>query len=240
MKDKITQAIKVFLITIVVAFIATDNQNIIYNLLDKLGYENDVLKKTILSAVITVSITLVLILSSYIWSLIKSSIEKMDVTLITKNKGRKKEAIKFTPTDYEYDPEDVEIVISFQPKGRLSSFLIKKIGVTLDVYFNPELLDVSYSEKWDCEGNPIFKISERTISIDLLGEIDIKGREFCGKSHTLNEEFKVKPIRVKKAETYLDYVISSNKMGKFGKMLSGYLLSINYETLKVNCEGEVN
>ncbi|MCM3763065.1 hypothetical protein M3212_20270 [Alkalihalobacillus oceani] len=240
MKNAVIQLIKTFVITLIVAFAATNNQNQIYNILDKLGYENDVLKKTVLSAVIAVLIGLASILISFLCSTIKSIIKKMDVTLITKINGRKKEVIKFTPTNHEYDSQDVEIEIILEPKGRLSSLLIKNIGVTLDVYFNPELLDVSYSDRWDCEANQIFKISERKISIDLLGKIDIKGRTFRGKSHKLNERFKVKPIRVKNAETYLDYVIVSNKFGRFGKTLSGYLLSVKYEPLKVNCEGDVD
>lgn len=240
MKNTVIQLLKTFVITLIVAFTATSNQNLIYNILDKLGYENDVLKKTVLSAVITLSIGLFSILISFLWSAITSIIKKMDVTLITKINGRKKDTIKFTPSNYEYDFQDVEIEITLQPKGRLSNLLIKKLGVTLDVYFNPELIDVSYSDRWDCEENQIFKIYERKISVDLLGKIDIKGRTFSGKSHKLNERFIVKPIRVKNAETYLDYVIVSNKFGEFGKTLSGYLISIKYEPLKVTCEGDVD
>ncbi|MFD3447137.1 hypothetical protein ACFDTO_21300 [Microbacteriaceae bacterium 4G12] len=240
MKNTVIQLLKTFVITLIVAFAATNNQNLIYNIIDKLGYENDVMKKTVLSAVITLLIGLISILISFLWSAITSTIKKMDVTLITKINGRKKDTFKFTPTNHEYDSQDVEIEITFQPMGWLSSLLIKNIGVTLDIYFNPELLDVSYSDRWDCEANQVFKISERKISIDLLGKIDIKGRTFRGKSHKLNERFKVKPIRVKNAETYLDYVIVSNKFGRFGNTLSGHLLTVKYEPLKVNCEGDVD
>lgn len=97
------QLLKTFVITLIVAFTATSNQNLIYNILDKLGYENDVLKKTVLSAVITLLIGLLSILISYLWSVITSIIKKMDVTLITIINGRKKETIKFTPSNYEYE-----------------------------------------------------------------------------------------------------------------------------------------
>lgn len=240
MNNKVIQIIQTFVITLFVAFVATNNENLIYNILKKLGYENDVVKKTVLSAVIALLIGLVSILISFFWSSITSIIKKMDVALVTKINGKKKDSIKFTPIKHEYDSQDVEIEITLQPKGWLSSILIKKMGVTLDVYFNPELLDVSYSDRWDCEANQVFKISDRKISVDLLGKIDIKGRTFMEKSHKLNERFIVKPIRVKNAETYLDYVIVSNKLGGFGKTLPGYLLSVKYESLKVNCEGDIN
>lgn len=239
MKNKAGQLLKTFVITLIVAFVATNNQNQIYNMIDKLGYENDVLKKTVLSAVITLLIGLFSILVSFFWSVITSLIKKMDVTLNTKVNGKKKGIIKFIPSNCEYDSQDVEIEITLEPKGWLSSLLIKKLGVTLDIYFNPELIDVSYSDKWDNEANQTFQICERKISIDLLGKIDITGREFGKKPHKLSERFKVKPIRVKNAETYLDYVIVSTKFGKLGKTLSGYLILINYETLRVNCEGDV-
>lgn len=239
MKNKLNQLITTFVITFIAAFVSTNNQNLIYNILNTLGYENDVLQKTILSAVITLIIGLFSILGSFLWTAITSIIKKMDITLNTKINGKKKDAIKFTPSSYEYDSQEIEIEIILQPKGKLSSLLIKSFGVSLDVYFNPELIDVSYLDRWDYEENQIFKIYERKISIDLLGKMDIKGRTFSGKSHKLNECFIVKPIRVKNAETYLDYVIVSNKFGKFGKFLSGYLLSVKYEPLKVNCEGDV-
>ena len=52
-------------------------------------------------------------------------------------------------------------------------------------------------DKWDSDTAGAFRLSERNISIDLLGEIEIKGKTFPERSHILNEQFKVKPIRVK-------------------------------------------
>ncbi|GIN96917.1 hypothetical protein J6TS1_27870 [Siminovitchia terrae] len=240
MKKKVIQLLLTFVITLFVAFVATNNQNFIYNILDKLGYENDVLKKTVLSAVITLIVGLTSSVVSFLWSKITSIIKKMNVIFITKSNGKKKDAIKFTPVNHEYEHQDVEIEIILQPRGWISSLLIKNIGVTLDVYFNPELLDVSYFDKWDSELNQVFKISERKISVDLLGKIEISGKVFGRESHKLSERFRVKPIRVKNANTYLDYVIVSNKFGRIGKIISGYLLSIEFGQLKVNCKGEAN
>lgn len=141
------------------------------------------------------------------------------------------------PNNYEYDEKDVEVEIVLNPGGRIPNLLIKKLGFKLDIYFNPELLDVSFFDKWDSDEAGAFKLSERNISINLLGEIEIKGKTFQERSHKLNEQFKVKPIRVKNAETALDYAITSDKFGKITRIISGNLLSIECEPLKVTCKG---
>ena len=90
MKDKIIQSLKTFIITLIVAFVATDQQNFVYSILKTLGYENEIAKKTALSAVITFIIAIVLILTSYVWSKIKANIKRMNVSLVTKLDGTKK------------------------------------------------------------------------------------------------------------------------------------------------------
>ncbi|MGG0201616.1 hypothetical protein [Bacillus anthracis] len=238
MKDKIIQSLRTFIITLIVAFIATDQQNFVYNILKTLGYENEILKKTALSAVITFIIAIVLILTSYIWSKIKANIKRMNVSLVTKLDGTKRSNCKFIPNDCEYDEKDVEIEIVLKPGGWLSNLLIKKMGLKLNVYFNPEILDVSFFDKWDSDTAGAFRLSERNISIDLLGEIEIKGKAFPERSHRLNEQFKVKPIRVKNDVTALDYVITTEKFGYITRIISGTLLSIECDPLKVTCKGE--
>ena len=125
MKDKIIQSLKTFIITLIVAFVATDQQNFVYSILKTLGYENEIAKKTALSAVITFIIAIVLILTSYVWSKIKANIKRMNVSLVTKLDGTKRSNYKFIPNDCEYDEKDVEIEIVLNPGGWLSNLLIK-------------------------------------------------------------------------------------------------------------------
>lgn len=105
-------------------FVATDQQNFVYSILKTLGYENEIAKKTALSAVITFIIAIVLILTSYVWSKIKANIKRMNVSLVTKLDGTKSN-YKFIPNDCEYDEKDVEIEIVLNPGGWLSNLLIK-------------------------------------------------------------------------------------------------------------------
>ncbi|WP_251027201.1 hypothetical protein [Bacillus safensis] len=94
MKEKIFQALKTFIITLIVAFIVTDQENFVYNILNKLGYEKDeILKKTVLSGVITVCITIILIFISYFWSKLKGNLTKVDVSLVTKVNGTTKKLL---------------------------------------------------------------------------------------------------------------------------------------------------
>lgn len=243
MKEKIFQALKTFIITLIVAFIVTDQENIVYNILNKLGYEKDeILKKTVLSGVITVCITIILIFISYFWAKLKGNLTKVDVSLITKVNGTKKTTCKFSPNNYEYAEKDIEIEVVLKPGGRLSNLLLKKIGLKLNVYFNPEILDISFYNKWDSDIEGSFRLSERNINIDLLGEIEIKGNKFLESSPKLIEKFKVKPIRVKNDVTTLDFEISSEKFefGFITRIVSRFLLSIDCDPMKVTCKEESN
>lgn len=239
MKAKLFQLLKTFVITVLVAFIATNKENYIYKVIDIMGYEEqDTLKKTVLSAVITICVGFLSIIISWLVSKIKSNFHKMNISFSTKINGSKRNSIKFTPNNYEYSPEDVEVEIDFDPGGWMTNLLIKKFDISLNVYFNPELLDVSFLDDWDTNENRIFKISERKIVINLLGKMELEGKIFKERSHKLNEQFRIKPIRVKKAETSLDLIMGSDKFNSFAKMISKFLLSVDFESLKVTCKGE--
>ncbi|MBR0622134.1 MULTISPECIES: hypothetical protein [Bacillus] len=239
MKEKIFETLKTFIITLIVAFIVTNPENFVFNILNKLGYEkNEILKKSILSAVITAIITIVLIFISKFWSNIKKNLTKVDVSIITKINGTKRTTCKFSSNNYEYADQDIEIEIVLNPGGKLSNFLLKRIGLKLNVYFNPEILDVSFYDKWDSDIGGPFRLSERKITIDLLGDIEIKGKNFLESSHKLNEKFKVKPIRVKNNRTALDFEITSEKLGYITRAISRFLLTIDCDPLKVTCKEE--
>ncbi|WP_096271659.1 hypothetical protein [Paucisalibacillus globulus] len=238
MKNKISQLLKTFVITLFVAFIATNQDNYVYNFFDKLGYENEILKKTVLSALIALFIGLLSILISYLWSKIKSNFKKMKITFNTKLNGSKRATIKFEPKDYEYSQEEIEIEISLEPGGWISNLLIKKLGISLDVYFNPELLDIYFLDKWDTDTDGIFRLSDRKISINLLEKMEIRGRNFKGTTHKLKEQFEIKPIRVKNAETTLDLFITSKRSHRIGRLIDKYFLTTEFDSLKVTCKGE--
>ncbi|SDJ77801.1 hypothetical protein [Salimicrobium halophilum] len=238
MKKKLFQYLKTFVVTILVAFIATNQENYIYKILDIIGYESDLLKKTVLSAIIALFIGLLSLCITYLWSKIKLIFQKLDVSFNTKLNGTKRTTMKFSPNDYEYASQDVEFEVNFNPGGWVSNFLIKKLGISLNIYFNPELLDIYFIDKWEIDKHEVFNISERKITINLLGNMEIKGREFKGRYHKLNEQFRVKPIRVKNAETALDLVIVSDNFDKFTRLIAKHFITVDFEALKVTCKGE--
>ncbi|GAA5417413.1 hypothetical protein Pryu01_02476 [Paraliobacillus ryukyuensis] len=238
MKNKVVQLFKTFAITLFVAFVATNKENFVYNFIEKLGYESDLLKKTVLSALIALFIGLMLEISSYLVGKIRTNFKRMDVTVNTKLNGNKRTTMKFSPTNYEYFSKNVEIEIILKPQGWIPTLLIKKLGISFDIYFNPELLDISFRDKWDNNLDGIYKLYERRISINLLEKVNIKGNSFKERPYKLTEQFNVKPIRVKNDETSLDLVIMSSKFVKIVRLISKCLIKVNFEPLIVSCKGE--
>lgn len=238
MKVELYKALKIFMLTIAVAFLATNQENFIYSFIEKIGFQSEVLKKTTLSATITLVISIIAIILSRLSLKIKPAFQKIDVVLNTKLDGSKRTTMSFEPDNCEYSGQDVEIDISLKPGGKISNILMKKIGISLKVYFNPELLDVSFPEKWETNTYETFNISKREIIINLFEGIKIEGEKFGDKPYKLNEKITVKPIRIKNDETTLDFVIVSSRFHGVINFIVKHFININLDPLKVMCKGE--
>jgi hypothetical protein len=234
---KIRQLFITFIITLGVAFVATDEENFVYKAIELMGFENEILKKTILSALITLFIGIFSVFITYIGGLFKTNFKKMNVSVNTKSGGNKRTMIKFNPIDYEYTEENIDIELILEPGGHGSNYLIKTLGISFKFYFNPELLDVYYLNKWETNNDGFFKITERDILINLLDKMKIEGKKFSNQPHVFSEKIVVKPIRVREARTSLDLVVISNKNNKAVRLIAKYLLTVNFDSLKVVCKG---
>ncbi|MGN7312679.1 hypothetical protein ACTHQ4_16435 [Alkalicoccobacillus gibsonii] len=231
MKNKLGQLLRTFTITLVVAFIATDQENVIYKIINSIGIENEIFKKTVLGAIITLIIGIISLVYSFLEEKLAGNFKKINVSVNAKINGTKKATIVFQPEAMEYSQEIIELEVNFNPGGRVTNWLVKKIGVSLDVYFNPEIIDISFLNDWDTTEKVTFMLTNRNISINLLEEVKIEGKTFVNNSHTLSEKFIVKPIRVKNGSTKLDLVASN-------KLISNLFIGINFESFKVTCKGE--
>lgn len=237
MKRNMKKSLKIFIITITVAFIATNQKNFIYKIIDNLGYDNEILKKTLLSAVITLLISVVSSALTFLCTRLKSFLSKIHISFITKVEGRTRTTMTFTPENDEYISKNVDIHLTLNPGGLITNFIIKKLGITIDIYFNPELLDIYFPDKWDTNKHETFNIFERKISVELLGEMEIGGERFRKTSHTLNEKITVKPIRIKDENTALDFVITTKRFNSVIDLLIKQLLVVEFQGLKVTCKG---
>lgn len=236
-KNEIMPAIFNFIVSLSVAIIVTDNQNIIYDLLSYLGIKNDLLKKTILTLLITLLMTIgKIVIKHYMEKfLIKLQPMEFSLNLFEKfkeegNASRSNRINKLIEFDLnsrtsEYSDKEIKIILSFQPKNRLYLHFLKYLGLTLEVYFQPDVLDVQLVG-WEDEESS-FSISSRRIGIEVFKQAIIKGKNFTNKPYKIQESITIKPIRVKEDETNLDFYFSTQKC----KILSNFFTKrINLET----------
>ncbi|MDT0050111.1 hypothetical protein QJV38_11920 [Listeria cossartiae subsp. cayugensis] len=234
-KDSIA-LVKTFLTTILVAFLVTNSQNFIFTILDNWGFKNEIFQKAVLSAIIALAIGLLRTIGVFLFTVIIESLEPLKIELcILKNGNPTIETITFTPKGSEYLEQEFEIEVKFKPKGRVQLLIMQYFGIVIDIYFNPEVIDILF-DSWKGQASS-FEVSNRTIRIDLLKQISIKGREFYKREHKLKENFIIKPIRVHNMETYLDYNFSSRKYGVLSKVFTKKI-TLDYDSVNLVCQGE--
>ncbi|WEG73501.1 hypothetical protein [Vagococcus intermedius] len=227
---------KTFVITTVVAFIITNSDNFIFSFLDSIGLTNDVFQKTVLSAVVTLGVGLVKMLLLLVSTIIVKNLEEPKIKIIlTKQDKEIISPIEFAPIGKEYEEQEFKLKVEFEPKGKINVFILKYIGIEVNIYFNPKILDIYYEYGWESK-NPSFEISDRSIKIKLLSQINTTGKRFYGRKHILSENFLIKPIRTHDSETYLDYDFSACKHGTISKLVTKKI-EIDYKTIDIICKG---
>lgn len=235
--NKLWNLVKNFLVTIISAFFVTNNQNIIYKMLDILNIENETIRKIVLSATITLAIGAI----SYILSILTQwffiMFSKITLEVNIKQHNRKKNKLIFTPNDNnEYSAEIVDLEIKMTPKGRISNFLVEWLDINLEIFFNPNILDISLVEQWDGLSLNGFLIKERSIKIYILKNMKIRGERFVSTEHVMTEKIQIKPIRVKKGRTSMDYCPTFGKGNLFSKKIARRFFEINYDQFIIECE----
>lgn len=225
-----------FAITITVTLIITNSNNFIFSFLDNLGLTNDVFQKSALSALVALVIGLVKLVWIYITHSVIKKFEPFQITLsFFQGENKLESPLTFTPDSGEYEEQELELKISFEPKGKLNIFIMKFIGIVVDVYFNPKIVDIYFKNGWESK-DPSFEITERCIKINLLGQLDIRGKNFLNRKHVLSESILIKPVRIHNSETYLDYGFSSCRHGAVSKLLTKKI-ELEYESLEIMCKG---
>ncbi|MDT2635142.1 hypothetical protein P7D52_05335 [Enterococcus dongliensis] len=235
-KTELTSLGKTFIITTVVAFMITNSENFIFSVLDNVGLTNDVFKKTVLSAVVTLGIGVVRLLLLLISTAVVKNLEVLKIKIVMTCDGKEiRNPIEFDPVTAEYEEQEINLKVSFEPRGKINIFIMKYIGIVVNIYFNPKILDIYFSNGW--EGiDPSFEISDRSIKINLLSQLSISGKRFFGRKHVLSESFLIKPIRVHDSETYLDYDFSARKHGMISKLFTKKI-ELDYKTIDIICKG---
>ncbi|MGL9728967.1 hypothetical protein [Enterococcus sp. DIV0756] len=237
MKSNLWSLFKTFLVTIITAFIVTNEKNPIYSFLDNIEIKNEVFRKSFLSAAVALLIGVIglFIVAFFQWMCLTFS--KIELEMEIKQNNRKLSKIVFTPdSNNEYPKETINLEVKMHPKGKVSNIVAKWFDVNLEIYFNPNVIDVSLAEQWEQASLNGFAVSERCIKVHILKPMNIQGEKFLTTEHTMSEKIEIKPIRVKKQSTYLDYCPTFGNGNFFLNRLAKRFLKVKYNQFKIDCE----
>ncbi|MGV3084822.1 hypothetical protein [Enterococcus dispar] len=127
-KTELTSLGKTFIITTVVAFMITNSENFIFSVLDNVGLTNDVFKKTVLSAVVTLGIGVVRLLLLLISTAVVKNLEVLKIKIVMTCDGKEiRNPIEFDPVTAEYEEQEINLKVSFEPRGKVKSIILCKI-----------------------------------------------------------------------------------------------------------------
>ncbi|MGF9814310.1 hypothetical protein [Bacillus toyonensis] len=226
-----------FIITLCTAIVSSDNTNIVYDFLNRHGYSDPTTQKVILSGIIAAIVGIVqsligLLYKTLLWS-IKKYFERLTVNINFKIKNRNKELIKFKPVGREYQEEQVDIELEIVPAGKFSMFILKLLGLRIEIFFNPQIIDVTLvnDKEWLNE-NASTRVNEKqAICISVLENYRLGGLSM--KSFIMTESIVILPKRVKRDTAHIDFKLTS----VVGSKISSALCDSNIKELNIECEG---
>lgn len=231
-----------FFVTLFTVILASDNRNIIYTFLENYGFKDEVVKKTVLSALIALFLGMIqailwLIKKLFIWWLSKY-FNKLLIELEFRVDGRVSKIAKFEPKDKQYTEKKVNVKMVITPAGKFSMYLLKHLDIGIDIFFNPQILDITLENdlEWMGQNPPSLDVKlngKQSLEICLLRDYKLGGIKT--KSFERTVPFFIMPRRLADATTSVDFKINSDWMNKIsGKMCS---VRCNNE-LDVSCKGE--
>lgn len=234
MKKQVKSAFKTFAFTIVLAFTINGSINFLVRFLKFLGVTNETMQKILVSAIIALVFTLLKVGIIYCWEKFSLTMQPFDlkISFSSVNSPAISE-ICFDPINGEYNEQEIEIEMILSPRGKKHVSFMKNLDVFVKIYFNPELLDIQYVDRWDSK-EASFILENRTIDIYPLKQFDIEGNSFFSREHTLKEKFLIKPIRVHNGSTYLDYKFNTKNRNWYVKFLLKKM-KLNEEVVNVIC-----
>lgn len=226
-----------FIVTFVTAMIASDNKNIIYNFLSQRGYSDPIAQKAILSGLIVAAIAILqqiisLTYKTLLW-FIGKYFRRLIVEINFKNKNRIRESIIFKPSNGEYKEEQIDIELKIKPAGKISIAILKLLGLRIEVFFNPQIIDVTLlnDQEWLGEKAVTKLDNNQAICIGVLENFRLGG--FSMKPYTMTESIIIVPKRVRRDTAYIDFKLTS----VIGYRLSRALCNFNAKELNIECEG---
>lgn len=235
--SKVVPIIKNFIISILTAFFVTNNENYVYIFLNSIGVKNEVFQKSILSAVIALLYGLIALILSLILKSVCLLFSKIKIEILIKQSNKQRSNLVFSPNNKgSYEKQEVELEVRMCPKGRFSNLIAKYLDINLEVFFNPELIDVELARQWENQSLNGFSVSSRSIRVHILKRMNTKGEHFNSVEYKMVEKILFQPISIMKAETHLDYCPSLGEGNILTNRLAKQFVEVTYRPFKITCE----
>ncbi|EED2262790.1 hypothetical protein LHM76_001430 [Listeria monocytogenes] len=234
---KLIQILLTFTITFVTAVVASDNQNNIYTFLDRHWSLDANVKRLILSGLI---VGVVGILQSIVWLtnslfliVVRRYFKRLTIDIKFKIRNQYKDFVKFKTTGNAYLEEGVEVEINVCPAGKLSMLILKLLGLKLEMFFNPEIVDITLvnDNEWLDEEAVTTIIEKQTLYIDVLKNYRLDGK--LANAFKMTEDVIIVPKRVKRATTSVNFQLKT----VIGSKLGNVLCESSMADLNIECEG---
>src|SRR5699024_4581944 len=236
----IISCIKIILtfgVTFITAIIASDNKNFVYDFLSQHGYSDPKIQMAVLSGLIVATIAIVqqilsLLNKMLLW-IIKRYFKRLKVDINFKVNNRSKETINFKPIGGEYEEVQVDIELKITPAGKMSAYILKLFGLQIEIFFNPQIIDVTLlnDQEWLNEKAGTIINNNQEICIGVLENFRLGGLSM--KPYIMTESIVILPKRIKRDTAYIDFKLTS----VIGNRISRTLCDSNMKELYIECEG---
>lgn len=239
---KVAKLCVAFFITLFTVILASDNRNIIYIFLENHGFKDEVMKKAVLSALIALFLGLI---QAIIWLLNKLFIwwvskyfKKLLIELEFRVDGRVSKIAKFEPKDKQYTEKKVNVKLVITPAGKFSMYILKHLDIGIDIFFNPQILDITLENDLEWLGeNPssvdVKLDGKQSLGVNLLRNYKLGGMKT--EPFERSVPFFIMPRRLVDASTSVNFKVNSYWMNK----ISRKMCSVSWKNeLNVRCKGE--
>lgn len=226
-----------FGVTFITAITASNNKNFVFNFLSQLGFSDPTIQKAVLSGLIVATVGIVqqvlsLLNTMLLWN-IKKYFKRLSLDINFKVNNRSKQSITFKPIGGEYEEVQVDVELKITPAGKISLYILKICGLQLEIFFNPQIIDVTLENdrEWLNQKTNTKINNKQALCVGVLENFRLGGMSM--KPFILTESVIILPKRVNKETAYIDFKLTS----VIGNRLCRALCNSNMKELNIECEG---
>lgn len=215
-----------FVILFIVVFISSNPNNEIYKFLDKFSFSDDQ-KKNVLVGIVTliiglIELLIILVNKLFIWA-VQKLLKKLKVDISFSGVGKStkivdKKLFFYQKSNGLFHENKLKVLLCIYPAGDWTMWILKKLKVRIEIFFNPQLFDVTLDndQEWISETDQLSSSisinEEQAICINILDDyrLDSHDRD----SFEIEEIIYVTPKGNLKKTSKVDYILRGTFIDK--------------------------